>query len=426
MSLVDKIKNLCSLFTTEIFGFISPSVDIEKDIEEYMTLIEEGDESLVIDFENDISKFLGGGKVVSFASGRMAFYSLLKSWGISKGDEVVLTGFTCSVMVNAVLRVEAKPVYVDIDPDTLGMSPIALMKCITKSTKVIVAQHTFGIPCKIDAIRDIAEKRGIHLVEDCALSFGSKYKGITIGNWGEAAIFSTDHTKPLNTLIGGFVYTTNGILEGKIRAIQAKSGELSKNHQRAILKRYIKEHIMEKRGHNYYILDNYVTVLMRKLHLSQGLMPYLQYEASTNTEANPIYPYPAKMPAVLARIGINSLEDYKKSVGKRTRILNQYLRVFEETGYIPKAYYDNTCEIVPLRFAFTINNRDSFDFIDNWIWFKKPIVASEEPIERFGYKTGMCPVSENVGETIMNFPILLDYRRHNRLFKRLKKYLNGI
>jgi dTDP-4-amino-4,6-dideoxygalactose transaminase len=95
-------------------------------------------------FEKDFSKFIGEGNSVAFASGRMSFYSLLKALHISENDEVVLLGYTCSVMVNAVLRTGAKVVYSDIDINTFGSCVESIEKVITLKTKVIVAQHSFG------------------------------------------------------------------------------------------------------------------------------------------------------------------------------------------------------------------------------------------------------------------------------------------
>ena len=143
------------LFTSEISSFISPSIDISEKQSDYEALIEAPNLDYVNRYEKELSQFLGGGHVVTVASGRMSFYSLLNSWGIREGDEVALTGFTCAVMSNAVLRTGATPIYVDIYKDTLGMSAESLVSKITNRTKVVVAQHSFGIPCKIDKIKEI-------------------------------------------------------------------------------------------------------------------------------------------------------------------------------------------------------------------------------------------------------------------------------
>ena len=131
----------------------------------------------------------------------MALYAILSSLDIGRGDEVIITGFTCAVVPNAVLRAGAIPVYCDISVDNFGTCSKSLSTLITSRTRVIIAQHTFGIPCDIDRIAKVAKINGIILVEDCALSLGSKLKGRSLGTYGDFAIFSTDHSKPINTMV---------------------------------------------------------------------------------------------------------------------------------------------------------------------------------------------------------------------------------
>ena len=114
---------------------------------------------------------------MAFASARMGFFAIMKVLGINHDDEVILLGSTCSVMVNAVLKIGAKPVFSDIDPNTFGSSLDSIEQCVSTKTKLIVAQHSFGIPCDIEPIIRFARQKNIVVVEDCALSLGSKING---------------------------------------------------------------------------------------------------------------------------------------------------------------------------------------------------------------------------------------------------------
>jgi len=105
----------------------------------------------------------------SYNSGRSAYYSLLKAFEIRDGDEVIIQPFTCVAVVDPILWVGAKPVYADID-ERLNIDPFKIEKVISKRTRAIVVQHTFGIPASIDRIATICEKHGILLIEDCAHS----------------------------------------------------------------------------------------------------------------------------------------------------------------------------------------------------------------------------------------------------------------
>jgi len=218
-----KIANYISLyFRKTYYGFLLGHHYIEyHQLLEIQTNIEMATNEINNDFEVSFSKLVGDGNVVSFAAGRMGFYSLLKQWDIKVGDEVILLGFTCSVMANAVLRSGATPRYSDIDPNTFGSSLESIEKVITNNTKVIVAQHTFGIPCKIEPIVKFCKENNIHLVEDCALTLGSKVNGRQVGNFGDAAIFSLDHSKPINSIIGGLIYTRDKTI---YRNLQLNSG----------------------------------------------------------------------------------------------------------------------------------------------------------------------------------------------------------
>ena len=137
-------------------------------------------------------------------------------------------------MVNAVLRVGAEPIFSDIDEETFGSSSISIAHCITTNTRMIVAQHSFGIPCNIEAISSLAKREGIFLLEDCALTLGSKVNRSIVGNFGDAALFSTDHSKPLNTLTGGLVYSLNKNLIDQLCIEQEKFEDLSIKRQKAL------------------------------------------------------------------------------------------------------------------------------------------------------------------------------------------------
>lgn len=412
-----------------LWGFISPSVSLDaRKIRQVVSLIEHEETKYVEQFEQKLSECLGGGKITTFASGRMAFFSILKSLGIREGDEVILTGFTCSVMVNAVRRCGAIPVFADIDTDTLGTSPDSVKKCLSSSTRLIVAQHSFGIPCRIDQIQKIARDHRVFLVEDCALSFLSSYKGVILGNWGDAAIFSTDHTKPMNTLIGGFSYTHDEKLNEKIRDIYDRAGSLSQSHCKKILAQYIRENKMERVSHKLFVIRQYWGVVRNKLHLGNSCSPYLLNDSFSEVKQDGYYPYPAKMPSFLAYIGLRVLDEYINGIQNRKDFLALLLNCFKDADIIiPKMYFDPSADIVPLRFCFLCNDEIRLTKLrlktDGWIWFKSPIIATIDPLLSFGYQSGSCPVAEQVGIYIMNLPIPEKDDLKNKLINKFKKYI---
>jgi perosamine synthetase len=145
------------------FHFIQIPNFLSRDFFELMLLsVGKADNSARISFESEFSKLVGSGSSLLFASGRMAFYSFLKAININSNDDVIITGFTCSVMVNVILRAGATSVYVDIDPNTFGTCVDNFTKKISIRTKVIVIQHTFGIPVDFDNLLKYAAENNIH------------------------------------------------------------------------------------------------------------------------------------------------------------------------------------------------------------------------------------------------------------------------
>ncbi|MBF0300713.1 MAG: DegT/DnrJ/EryC1/StrS aminotransferase family protein [Oligoflexia bacterium] len=214
---------------------------------------DENHSDVVKEYEEQFEKMIGDGRGTTFASARMAFFSFLKALKIGIGDEVILPGFTCSVMPNAILRIGARPVYVDINKENFAADPNLIKKKISSKTKLIVIQHSFGIPCDIEEIARLAKQKGIYVLEDCAITFDSRYEGIRVGNFADGAIFSTDHTKPLNTLVGGFFYSKNKTIFEEVKKIERASLFLKKSHRNEIFQRIIFER-------KYYCPKNYLKI----------------------------------------------------------------------------------------------------------------------------------------------------------------------
>jgi dTDP-4-amino-4,6-dideoxygalactose transaminase len=109
--------------------------------------------------------------------------------------EVLVTGFTCEVVPNAVLQAGYKPCYVDIDPASFCTDPLSVESRINEKTRVLVIQHSFGIAAPIDELMAIARRHNLFVIEDCAVSLGTHYYGRPTGTWGDAAIYSFELSK---------------------------------------------------------------------------------------------------------------------------------------------------------------------------------------------------------------------------------------
>ena len=409
------------------FGFIQGHAHLDLiDSQQIGRLVGLKDDAIVADFERQFAKLVGTGESVAFATARMGFYSLMRLMGVGKGDEVILLGATCAVMANAILRTGATPVFSDIDPDTFGSSSQSIIDCVTPFTRMIVAQHSFGIPCNIEAIVKFAKSKNIFLLEDCALTLGSRVNGLTVGNFGDAALFSTDHSKPLNTLTGGLIYTKSAKLAERLRLLQTSCPDLSVVRQKALYRRFLLEanYCVPSRYGRLDLMDIFSLIWKRLVHAEGDFLVDDFGEAGTAP-----YPYPAKIPTFLAAVGLIEIKRWEMVSNERISILRLLLDVLGESksgAYLPAAYRNTTLHIVPLRLAWSEpgggNIRSSIrNFISiSWTWFMEPVIGAKQPLRSLGYSIGKCPISERIGPDMVNLPCNFDRRDVDKLIFRLQ------
>ena len=160
-------------------------------------------------FEKEAADYLGVKHAIGCASGTDALHLALLAEGIGAGDEVITSAFTFIATAEAIKYVGAKPVFVDIDPQTFNITPENIEKAITAKTKAVMPVHLFGQPADLPAIKAICDKHGLKLIEDCAQSFGSTVNGKQTGGFGDAAGFSFFPSKNLGCFGDGGLVTTN-------------------------------------------------------------------------------------------------------------------------------------------------------------------------------------------------------------------------
>jgi len=156
---------------------------------------------------------------ISIAGRVRAFYALLRAMNLQPGDEVSHTGLYVCRWCPARFSVCAhEPVYVDIDPRTYNIDPLELERRVTSRSKVIVAQHTFGIPCDMDPIMATAKRHGLAVIEDTCHVWGSKYRGRDLGSIGVAAfLFLRIREKPFIIGMGGAATVNSEGLRARMR-----------------------------------------------------------------------------------------------------------------------------------------------------------------------------------------------------------------
>jgi len=188
---------------------------------------------VVSNFEEEFAKAYGVKNCVSVANGTDSLYIIMKMLGIGEGDEVITVANGWISSSETITQTGAKPVFVDIDPTFYSMNETLVEKLITQRTKAIMPVHLHGQMCDMDAIMKIAEKYGIHVIEDCAQSHFSEFKGIKAGLRGIAASFSFYPGKNLGAYgDAGCIITNDDYLAEKCKMF-ARHGALKK-HQHLI------------------------------------------------------------------------------------------------------------------------------------------------------------------------------------------------
>lgn len=172
--------------------------------------------------------------VIAVGNGTDALVLTLDAFGIGPGDEVITTPFTFFATAEAISRVGATPVFVDVEQTTGNIHPSNIEEAITSATKAILPVHLFGLPANMDAIQKIADDYELFVIEDACQAFGATYKGKEVGGLGDAACFSFFPTKNLSTVgDGGMIATSNPEVAEKIRSLRAH-GSVQKYYHEAI------------------------------------------------------------------------------------------------------------------------------------------------------------------------------------------------
>ena len=175
----------------------------------------------VAEFEEKIAAYCNSNYAIGVSSGTDALIVSLMALEIKPGDEVITTPFTFFATAGSIVRLGAKPVFVDVDPDSYNIDPSAIEQKITEKTRAIVPVHLFGQVAQMKAIMEIAERHDLAVIEDAAQAIGASQDGIKCGNFGDCGCFSFYPAKNLGGFgDGGLVTTNREELADKIRVLR--------------------------------------------------------------------------------------------------------------------------------------------------------------------------------------------------------------
>ncbi len=175
----------------------------------------------VEEFEAAFAAYCGCAHGVGVNSGTSALHLTLAAFGIGPGDEVITTAFTFVATASSILQAGARPVLVDVDPETLTIDPARIESAISARTRAIIPVHLYGQPADMDPILAIARRRGLLVIEDAAQAHGAEYQGRRVGNLADAACFSFYPSKNLGAAgDAGMVVTNRADCAKRLRSLR--------------------------------------------------------------------------------------------------------------------------------------------------------------------------------------------------------------
>ncbi len=283
-------------------------------------------------FEHKFANYIDVKHAIAVSSGRHAMKLILNSLNLNKGDEIIVPAYTLKDLIPIIQSLDLIVVTADIDINTFNIDSHSIKKKITKRTKVILVTHMFGSPCRIDEIMKLAKKHSLYVIEDCAHSVGSEFKGEKTGSFGDAAFFSFEPMKMINTYGGGMIVTNNSNLFNKIQ--QTIIGYKTKNW--SIIKKVVVTYLEDvflptffSYPFLYFLASRWKKKMVFFYRLIQG------------------HPNPkTKYTEIQAFLGIEKLKTLKKRIAKRRKqarlfssLFNNFIKPQKIENNIVSNYY---------------------------------------------------------------------------------------
>ena len=173
----------------------------------------------VHEFQRAFAEYIGTKHAVAVGSCTAALHLALSASGLGEGDEVITTPLTFAATANAIVHSGATPVFADVRRDTMNIDPGQVEERITSRTRAILPVHLAGRPCEMEALRNVAHRYGLMLIEDAAHAIEARYKGGKVGALGDASCFSFYVTKNMTTIEGGMLCTDQDYIASKARIL---------------------------------------------------------------------------------------------------------------------------------------------------------------------------------------------------------------
>lgn len=378
------------------------------------------------ELENEFKQYLGVKYAYSFNSGRSSLFAILKSLDLPEDSEILIQAFTCNAVPNPILWAGFKPVYIDCNKDDFNINPGDLESKITARTRVVVVQHTFGMPANMDVIRGICGAYNLILIEDCAHSLGAEFNGEKIGAHNRVAFFSFSRDKIISSVYGGMATTNDENIAKKLEKLQKDFGYPNNFWIFQQILHPILLHYLILPVYNLFNLGKIFLVLSQWIHLLSKAVSFKEKRGQI-----PDY-FPKALPNGLAIIALNQFKKIEKFNDHRQKIADYYYNNLRNAGFILPEKFSNRKSVF-LRFA--VRHKDAHEIIYNaWHkqnillgdWYTTPIAPFDTKLEEVKYISGSCINAERLAKETLNLPThinisLIDAERIIKFLKSFKK-----
>lgn len=324
----------------------------------------------VKEFENAVARYIGAKEAVALNTGTAALHAAAFAAGIGPGDEVIVPPLTFVASANCILYRGGKPVFADVRADTLNIDPAEIESKITSRTKAIVAVDLSGQPCEHDAIKELAQKHHLVVIEDAAHALGAIYRGKKVGTLQDLTTLSFHPVKHITTAEGGMVVTQDAEYAKRIRSLRHHGIDIDfQKRNQANLWQYDVINL----GYNY------------------------------------------RIPDVNCALGISQLRKLDRWLERRREIAKQYDRAFSYLPEVEIPYVLPECEsawhlyIIRLNLDMLRVGRETIykalraeNIGVNVHYIPIPWLSY---YQQLGYRRGECPVAEQAYERLITIPL---------------------
>jgi len=342
----------------------------------------------ISEFENAIKKYVGCEYCVALNSGTSALHATFLAYGLTSNDEVIVPSFSFISTANAVLFVNAKPIFADIEEETFGLDEKSILEKTTPATKAVVPMDYGGLSCKISDIKKITEDKNLILIEDAAEALGSSINGKKVGSVSDSSIFSFCGNKVLTTGEGGAVITNSREIYEKIKLI---------------------------RSHGRFDRTDYFNNPSESQYLSLG--------------------YNWRMSSITAALGISQISKLDKIIKMRQKNANYISSKLSRFSQIKvpnsPVGYEHIYQMYTIRLPDKKTRDDLHEHLLKKQIFSKvyfhPIHLTAFYKEKFGTMEGSLPVTERISQQVLTLPLYpnMNLEEKNYLIESISEFFES-